>query len=203
MNCRTIQTELPDVLRGAADPETAALVRAHLAECLVCAGRAEAIAQLYAELGKEPEAAPPAAYWSSLVPRIHERIERRAARFLPEWVRRMALPASAGLLLVLVAVRGITLGPEPASSLGDVLRQLPEGEVARVEEQVEGLYGSYASAVTAEPAPSDAEVLKEIIPPEEQSVLYSRFDVETLVEGLSDQESTQLVALLEEHSSQN
>lgn len=201
MNCPHVRTELPDVLRGKASPEVSAEVRAHLARCPACSREAEELLQVFGLLEAQKVTEPAPAYWGSVVPRLQSRIEGRAGRRELPWIPRLLLPASAAILLLIFAVRGLAPdAAEPAGSLGDILAQLPAGELDRLQEQTEW---SITDAAAAGEAPSDEEILKEMIPAEERPVLYSHFDIETLVEELSDEESTQLVALLEQRRGMN
>ena len=82
MNCNEIQYQLPDYLAGKLSGEEQTFVSEHIASCRSCRMEAEHLAALIVEIKRAAPWAPPRAYFDSLLPRIHQRIDEKTDRGL-------------------------------------------------------------------------------------------------------------------------
>jgi predicted anti-sigma-YlaC factor YlaD len=95
---------LPDYLRGALESAIAAGVEAHLESCPACRAELESLRETFAALDQTRKEEIPGAYFSSILPRVYQRLERREK--LP-WistpvVSKFLLPL--GVVVVLLVV---------------------------------------------------------------------------------------------------
>lgn len=141
MNCQEAQYRLADLIDGRLPDTERAAIETHLASCHSCAGTLGEMRSLTDDLHRQPQPwSPPAAYWDTLLPRIHQRIDARNERgktlldagFL--WLRRLALPAAVVMLLVAggVFLPGRTDLNSPGTGEADIAElvgQLPEEEL--------------------------------------------------------------------------
>ena len=79
MNCRHVRPELADFVNGKLDETVRKSVAAHLETCERCRAEAEEFRELFGLLKTPAVARPSDAYWASVLPRIHERIDRQSA----------------------------------------------------------------------------------------------------------------------------
>ena len=135
MKCKNIQKLLPDFVQGRSSDREAGMIRDHLSQCHTCLNEAQELAQLTTDLSQLRLPAPSAAYWNSLLVNIHERLDERSARMMPEWVTRFVAPAAATLVLMLVLLSGNMLKESTVDSdlralvsaiTGDELQQLTD-----------------------------------------------------------------------------
>ncbi len=73
----------------------------HLAICSSCRQEAEELRALLAEIEHEKAWKPSDNYLATILPRVHERLEKKHSATLPEWITRLAVPlASAAVIVV-------------------------------------------------------------------------------------------------------
>ena len=90
---------LTEYFEGTISAEDRKLVEEHLASCKQCARDAQLITEAFDALRDVAEDSVPENYFVNLVPRIHERLERRRrfvlASFIPAWMEEVLAPVSA------------------------------------------------------------------------------------------------------------
>jgi hypothetical protein len=202
--CRMVMAELPDLIEGKLGEEASRLVQRHLEECSDCRKEEENVRAIYAALSSRPPfSLPPKSYWGTIVPRIHERIDRRHSgfRLVPGWAYRVVLPAAAVTFLIVVLFRSDLLTPSAASD--DLWKSVQQ---MSVEERV-AVLNDYGSALPESiedytvtdsimvPLRSDAA---EVMRSETNEYNYEyQFAPETLLESLSTKEVEQVISKLQ------
>ena len=133
MRCREIRHDLPGFVRGELDSAGAARIAEHLAGCRACSEEARGLENVFGVIESKPWAPSPH-YWSSILLRVHDRLEEQT-RF-PQWTTRFALPLAAALIL---AVGFFKIAPRPGEELPEnfaaILNQLSSDELEEVADQ--------------------------------------------------------------------
>jgi hypothetical protein len=204
MICREIQNDLPDYVTGELAEDLKARIRDHLSACPSCSSDAEQLKLLFNELNQLQPAAPSPAYWSSLLPRIHARLDSETVWSIPIWIQRLALPTAAAIVLFIVAMNIIPHGnKDTANDVQGVIQQLQPEELQEVADQ-QTVAGVAETALLSidRTLTVDSEVLKEILQDEDHRVIYADLDASAVTESITDQDSQELVSILE-HTSLN
>ncbi|MFH0991886.1 MAG: zf-HC2 domain-containing protein [bacterium] len=101
-----IEEILPDFLNGTLDGETSKAVENHLLSCAKCRQESDALRSLFTQLeaGKHPIV--PSGYFSTIVPRVRERIEKptlfRISLYSSILQRMAPVVAAAALVILLI-----------------------------------------------------------------------------------------------------
>ncbi len=200
MTCRDVHSRLPEFIRRTEAGGDVALIEEHLRGCPSCREEEASMRELFSVLGKEKAWTPPAAYWNSLLPRIHARIDARQERPMPLWLSRVAVPLAAALLVAIVAIRSLPgSGVPTAGSLDEAIRSTSGDELQSFAEQQ---IGSVIADPVQYPADNsvfadDGAVLKDILSDESQTVEAASTDQESTLYAMTDQEAEEVVARLE------
>jgi hypothetical protein len=207
MNCKEIKYYFPDILDNSLTPEIMDQVNKHLGECEVCRNTMEELRELLLRRSGISPTTPPQAYWGTILPGIHERIDKKASGILPEWITRLALPLTAVAVLVIFI---LTNYPSRLNSdsqeLRTILYQLPAEELQQIDqnESVNAtLETSNALMEKPEVGETDKEVLKQILLEEDHAGLYSDADSDVSTVPIDDQDTDQLLSMLEQQSLMN
>ncbi len=196
MTCTEIRKDLPDYVLGKmADPDREAIAR-HLAACTACRAEVEEMEAAFSALAKNQPWQPDASYWSTLLPRIHERIETKRRRLIPEWVLRALLPAAAALALVLLVGRVMQTGPRNGpQDLSTVLSQTPSEELQDFVDQnsIDGILEASDRATTAD----DQTVLKTLVV-DEGGTFVDESDQESMLESVPEKDADAVASILEQ-----
>ncbi len=189
-----VQYLLPDFVKGKLEPREQSEVEAHLTSCVECLRRLEEFRSLDAALEgyKTPE--PPAHYFTTIVPRLRERIEKKTRTGERGLVYRVLVPLGALALLVAVLSRiPVNTGGDLRSVLGSMKSdELAEIAVEEVERQSLYLIPSTESLAAALPEESIDTKLAATILSDTDDLTY-----ETLSD-LSDQDVTIILERLGE-----
>ncbi len=95
---------LPDYVRGRLASDEIGPVERHLRECDACRSKMEEVRLTFAALDRASTEEVPQSYFSSVLPRVHERIDRRSQS---TWnniplVTRIILPTGAAAMLIVL-----------------------------------------------------------------------------------------------------
>lgn len=207
MKCRAIRYCLPEYVQGKAPEDEARAVSDHLALCGRCRSEAEELTSLISSIPRQTVRVPPAPYWASVLPRIHDRLDARISlNVLPESFR-LLLPVSVAMVLIVAA-----LNVRPMKSVVEsqeihaLVHQLPAEELNQVAQQDEVDEAYQASAVFAVPGdvqPSDKEVVKAYMLEGESIDFSSELDPEFNIGSVSDEIVDELMTKLEHEQAMN
>ncbi|MDE3058549.1 MAG: zf-HC2 domain-containing protein [Bacteroidota bacterium] len=142
MKCETIVPLLAEYTDGTISAEDRKTVEGHLASCEQCSRHVELIADALNTLRSVPEENVPENYFSSLVPRIRERLERRRrfniASIVPLWVQEALAPAAA--LAVVASFIALFFIFEPSAdnlaSLSSIVRAMQNEDTTALSDYV-------------------------------------------------------------------
>lgn len=198
--CATIVPLLEEYAEGSLDADGTRAVEAHLRACARCQEGASALVELRGRPAVAARNAPDH-YWATVLPRVRERLDHRSAFELPAFILRGALPAIAGLFLLVVAVQLIPIGGgnEPGDA-ALILRSLAEADLASVAEHhdSEAIITLPADAPEAEgPDLDEAAVLEVILEGEAGVNLYAFLDTEIALSDLPEEDQSELISMLE------
>jgi hypothetical protein len=102
-HCNEIQMLLPDWIANKERDEHHETITQHLSHCISCKQEANAFEQLLISMKQEQQSAPQQQYFINLLPRIHQRIERKRKQ---QWYWRIVQIATSLATIVLVMVFG-------------------------------------------------------------------------------------------------
>ncbi len=133
MKCREIQRLLPEIIEKSTLGIPDRGVSEHLAKCSACASFADDLRRLFDARAGIKQDQPADHYWSSILPRIHDRIEAATSR--PTWIGNL-IPAAItlGIVLVLILVPQITQDPFSQSDQVNI-RLIPDEELQSFMDQ--------------------------------------------------------------------
>lgn len=131
MNHEEIANLLDDYVDGTLEPELAALVDSHQAECSSCRGEVEALRAVLAEAARLPRTIqPPRDLWPHIHARIDSSMERTGFGRRTLWSSRYPLAAAAVLLVAVSSmVTAVLLSDRttsPATSVGSAAVESPQ-----------------------------------------------------------------------------
>lgn len=198
MKCEKVKYLLPDYLRGMLTDDEMSLVAQHLHECKDCPRELASLQQLYARLDAQLPKAPADHYWTTLLPRIHERNESRRYR-APRWVPRFAFPLVA-LVLGTSLYLFLSGGPDVDTESGivEVIQEMSSEEIGQLSE-VPFAHNGYSQSDDVEQGLSgDKEVLETVLVDARNIFSYSELDVTSVTTTLDDQELDRLVVYLDQ-----
>ncbi len=201
MICQDIRYALPDFVNAKLSIEERSRVISHLASCENCRRETEELKTLFSDLQRETSSSPPVYYWNSLLPRIHQSIEERPARLIPEWVPRFAPPAASAIILAVAIAAFVPRGtPDDSAQLSVYLHQLRDAEIQQVVEQQRyaGVLEPMSTGSELTPTSAgDMEVLKDLLQSEEPIQGLLNVDAESTVKELDPQHVDELVSIME------
>jgi len=205
MRCREVGPELPDFVGGRSDEETNCRVSGHLDECPACTRQAQELRALFVRLDEREAWSPAEAYWTSILPRVHRRLEENAARGLPQWTTRFALPVAAAIVLAAAVIKiAPPTGEDYPANFSVLLEQLPPDELQRVTDQQ--AVSEILQPVLEEPSATssdDLEDVKTILGEDGSGPAGTDAEMMTGAEDWSDQDAGQLLPMLEERDTSN
>ena len=193
---------LPDFVNDKLNLDEQQIVAEHLSTCVECQQEVSALRSLMSSLKTESVHTPSSQYWSSVLPRIHERIERTSSQQIPEWLLRYVMPLSATAVLVLFVINfkssnGVSDIPE----LPSMLQQLSTEELHSVTETVTspGFRETYIEHKDiAVSLTDDGEVLTSLVQDDTDFTTHADFNIDAAVEKLSEHDADDLIAALEQ-----
>ena len=207
MNCSQIQYDLPDFLRGKLTDSEGSEVSQHVASCLQCGSEVDRLRIVMDEIEASVVIPPGNIYWGSLLPRIHDSIERGSMREIPAWMLRIALPlaAAAVLFVFLARVPSVQLEGD-LGNLDIVVRQLKPDELDEIADAhviSEGLDSSDLLSEDESLASNEQEALRLLLSKEEGVFSYDGLDAESIIMTLEDPEVSEIVARLNQRTTIN
>jgi len=95
---------LPDYIRGTLDSALVAGVQAHLRTCHACAAELETLREAFAALDGKRREEIPGGYFPSILPRVHQRLERKRklSWMNGPFVNKVVLPLGVAAVLLVV-----------------------------------------------------------------------------------------------------
>jgi hypothetical protein len=201
MNCKELQLRIPDMIDGTIRGDEKTILEEHVAHCPECSREYAELSVLLAHLKTDEPWAPPQAYWNSLIPKIHDRIEQtsRPARLFPAWIRRSVVTAAA----IAVVCAGINVVPTVIEERPDELRSVvsqvsPEEIQSFIERQeIEGMTASSSSSAANSLISADDKTdLREVIGEDESSIEVD--DAVESLNGMNDNAVKDIVARLDQ-----
>lgn len=202
--CMDIRYDLPDYVRGRATADVTGDISTHLVTCKPCTSEVAELRELMATLGRSPVVSPSPAYWGSILPRVHERLEGRDRQRIPDWVMRFLIPASAAMLLVVILMRGFgDIDMSASSDFSSMMAQLPDADLTRLADAQTLSLVTDGGLLTDQQSVSDKNLLKSIITSVEREQLYAQLDLVTVLSSLTNEETDALVTIMEQRSERN
>ena len=141
MDCDKIQELLVGLRDGTLPQEERQSVEQHVSTCVRCTNDLALIDEAFELLRDVDEEEAPTHYFTNLLPRIYERIEKRRGRDLgfaaPVWLQRLLAPVSACAVLVLMFGMYKLFNPvsDPSQShLMEIVSEFPGEEIEGVAE---------------------------------------------------------------------
>ena len=205
MNCKETRYQLPDFVLDKLSEQEKIVVAGHLSSCRECQAEAEQLHGVFTETKRSMVWAPSENYFSSLLPRVHRRIEEKVSRGIPNWLTQFALPVAAATVFIIVLMNVV-----PASigrnefELNAVLQQLqPEELQDAVDHQLSATILESSAVVDVQTASSlsdDKEIVQEILQNEDKPYSYSEFselDTQSSLENISDRDADELASIFE------
>jgi len=93
--CNELQLLLPDWIKEQERNTHHTLITKHLSLCSSCSNEAEGLKKLFMEIERDEAYIPPQQYFVNLLPRIHERIERKKKRAFYWRIIQFSAPVTA------------------------------------------------------------------------------------------------------------
>ncbi|HYQ85821.1 MAG TPA: zf-HC2 domain-containing protein [Bacteroidota bacterium] len=201
MRCREARPELPDFVRGRSDEETNRRLSSHLDGCPACTRDAQELKALFPRIDEGQPWAPAGSYWTSILPRVHQRLEENAARVLPQWTTRFALPVAAAIVLAAAVIKiAPQTGEDYPENFSALLEQLTPDELQGVSDQQ--AVSEILQPALEEPSAtsSDLEEVKAILGEDGIGAGSTDADITAGTEDLSDQDAGLLLPSLSDTS---
>jgi len=199
MTCTDIKYTLADYLRGKVSQEEYSYITAHLVVCGSCRLDAESLSSFLELVKDEKPWTPSDAYWIDILPKLHQRLEDRNIKYLPDWIVRFALPMAAAIVLIVFSVKYIAIAPsDTTETIQSALAQLSQDELQYYIEQqsIVDVIGDQLSNNGSIVSGDDKVILKNIIQVGNYST-ESEFDYESLLDSISEQEASNIISILE------
>lgn len=199
MKCIDIKHTLTDYLRGKVSQDEYRHISDHLADCQSCRSEAEELSAFIELVKDEKTWAPSDAYWTNILPKIHQRLQNRKGKYLPDWVARFVLPLSAAIVLIIFSVRYfVTTTLETSHTIQSALTQIPADELQYYVEQqsIVGVIGDQVSPNGSIISEDDKIILKNIV--QNESYLYEGDgDYDWLLDAINENEVDNILTIIE------
>ena len=194
---------LPDFVNNMLSGDELTMVNEHLATCSDCRREVEELKSLMSGLQHEITAAPSPQYWSSVLPRIHERIERKQEQRLPEWLVQFALPISAVVVLIVGIVHlKLPANDNDFAEVQAIAKQLTADELRQAAETVTTPGFQESSSEEKDESASasdDKDMLKEFLQNDSDLTAHTDINFEATAEKLNAHDTDDLIAALEQN----
>lgn len=104
MRTQHIEYLLPDYLNHRLEDDLRPGVEQHLQECAACRGELEMLRTAFREIEAHQDSGPPEGYFSTVLPRVRERLENREAKSIlaHPLILRLVAPLAAGALALII-----------------------------------------------------------------------------------------------------
>jgi hypothetical protein len=135
---RHVDYLLPEFHGGSLSTAESAHVRAHLELCARCRAESEHLAIAMPYLKPDDDAVPPISYFSTILPRVRDRIDmpERRTRWSQPLIERVLLPVAVSLLLLFIVLSVPMDRLSPSSShavLGPIVQDCTQDELTQLE----------------------------------------------------------------------
>jgi hypothetical protein len=200
MKCKDVKYNLPDFLNDNIIDDDAKKISNHLDSCKPCRKELESLLALFKEIEKDKSWQPPEEYWTSLLPRIHNRIDIKTK--IPPYTRiiQIVLPAAAAIMLVILSLQLLPLiNGNTLQNNQTEIKQLPSDELQDYlhQQSIVGVDESYAYADNSVSLDVDKNIVKELLQENNALSSYLNTDQEILYETINDQTADKVVAIIE------
>jgi hypothetical protein len=151
------------------------------------------------KLARSKESGPSETYWSSLLPRVREKIEERSSRRIPAWLSGIAVPAAAAVIVFLVLLR-FPSTPPMNEELSSILDGLTSEEVEPLvdEEIVTTVLAGGILSPDVQDNTDDRSIIATLIDDDIPESLSGETDATSMLEGFSTDDIDRLTSLLEQ-----
>ncbi|HLP15651.1 MAG TPA: zf-HC2 domain-containing protein [Bacteroidota bacterium] len=215
MKCHDVEYLLVELADGTLDAKQKASVEEHLAACEQCAMDAILIRETFAVLRTDVEELPPNHYFTTLLPKIRTRLEKKEHPWtftIPVWLEKLAAPLTVGAMAMILV--GLFRAFEPSaeySPLKSIVEQVPGDEMASLvvtpAEMLTGSqYGYQANERVLEALPNAntlVESMKNELFEREMPMPQAEVGVQSVertLDGLDDETVSQILDRLNEHT---
>jgi len=204
MNCKKFRYAIPDLIRGRLSDTEQTMVRGHLATCTLCQNEMEEFRSLFSEIEKEVSWKPSDNYLATILPRVHELLDRKHLLSLPSWISRFAVPLASAAIIVIFLTKVVPVNfNNPSLITKSSLESLSADDLSDYIEQqfVVGVGEFSGSENRAKELSEDKSILKNIFVDEHPGYAYLASDQESIYDVVSDRDIEELIPMLEKNSS--
>ena len=204
MNCKKFQYAIPDFVQGKISGTEKTLMENHLAVCSSCRQEAEDFRTLFAEIGQETAWKPSGNYLATILPRVHERLDKKHSVPMPVWITRLAVPlASAAVIVVfLTTIFPLSSIDSSSNSMSSLARVSTDDLNEYVEQQtVVGVSEFSATDNKVKDSNEEKIILRNILGEEHNGFAYLTSNQESIDDVVSDRDADELVPVLEKQYS--
>ncbi|MBI5214339.1 MAG: zf-HC2 domain-containing protein [Ignavibacteriae bacterium] len=192
MKCSDVEILLPDYVVNKLSNGQYSGVQSHLENCPVCRSTANEFSYLLVGMKKFRPKEPSELYFSTILPRVHQRLEAKQKQFqIPEYLFRFIMPVAMTVVLVMFAVN---YQPSPNVNI------VKETEM----QSLESVLSLEVDATTETITQDDRSVIAEILAEVTEDIPFTEDETESLLTSMDESDASQLFALLEQpaHSEQ-
>lgn len=214
MKCRDAEYLLVELADGTIGADDRNIIEMHVASCASCAADLALLSGTFELLRTEIEEAPPAHYFTNLLPKIRRRLETERVPWhiaVPAWLTKVMAPLTVTVMAVIVV--GLFRAFEPTEEfvpLKNIVGQVSADELASLVKNETEPYetelaaaggGSILDILPNANTVADrmkAELLAEELPVQQTDV--GIMNDETTLEGLDDEAVSQVLNRMNEGS---
>jgi hypothetical protein len=195
MNHNVIRQHLPDFVNRKLFEDVEKKILEHIQTCKDCTEEVEQLKIFFTSAKRENAWVPPEQYFVSVLPKIHQRIEKKRFFDVPQGILRLVLPMAA---LVVMVVFFLQLFPVPSTQRNTELQLLLQQMSVEELQQVDETVSSMTMNESQEMLQSEPALLVMYLTNGTLSVASVEYEVQDDLEYLSEEEVNHLLALLEE-----
>ena len=200
MNCKKFRYSIPDFVHGKISDAEKSVMDNHLAICSSCRQEVEEFRALFAELGNHVAWKPSDNYLATILPRVHERLDKKHSATLPVWMTRFAVPlASAAVIVVfLTTISPLNITDSSSNSFSSLARVSTDDLNEYVEQQsVVGVSEFSFTDNKVMDSNEDKIILKNILGEEHNGFAYLTSNQESIDDVVTDRDADELIPMLE------
>lgn len=190
---------LPDYVQGTLGKDDIAVVEEHVRQCAACRSELDEVRQAFLVIGRSEPEDVPMSYFSSILPRVRQRIDRRSEKVWNKkpLITSVVLPAGAAVVLIallwLVPFRhGATNTRNPLQAVVDSASSEDLAEILQ-QDIPSHEWSSFSDTVISHALANELFVKKELVQEALTSETTSPFDV------LADVSPQQALGGFDEH----
>ncbi len=201
MKCREVQLMLPDFVLNKLMNGQLSKIQSHLSHCKECQKASEDMQQVLLGLSEVKYEQPSEQYFTSILPRVHERIAAKEKTFrLPEFFMRFAMPIALILVTVTLFSNYDRMFNRPV-----LISAVSENTEA---EESSSLDFSYVIGLTEVPSTDkistiDKEVISDLISSEDITPALTEDDTKTIAGVFDQNDFNEFYALMEQKAVKN